>query len=146
VLQYLVIFSTELNRSAILVNSVIHHATVLNHFSLSYSVQRFFAIMNSIIFATLFNYFMILSTILEIMSVICYNTQPFYKIAQSFSKFHRSFSRMTYEGASARARVQLDRGHATRSGWLVARSVGRTRPSHTGGRVGVRKIKYLTVG
>jgi hypothetical protein len=112
-LQYLVIFFTELNYSAILVNSVIPRATMLNHFLLSYSAQPFFATMNSIIFATLLNYFMILSVILEIMSVICYNTQPFYKIAQSFSRFHRSFSRMTYEGAGVWVGVPLDRGCTT---------------------------------
>jgi hypothetical protein len=97
-------FFTGLQCSAILVNSVISRATVLIHFLLSYSAQPFstaivlshlqMATINLFIFAILLSHFMILSAILEIMSVILLQPRSCYDFL-SHSQDHVShFSTM----------------------------------------------------
>jgi hypothetical protein len=61
---------------------------------------------------------LIFSVILEILSVICYNTQLFCKIPQPFSRFHPSFSRMTDAGVGAQGGWWLGQGCVIGRAWL----------------------------
>jgi hypothetical protein len=97
----------------------------LNHFC--YNAQLFYDFVSHsrdpvMHFAKVFGHFMILSAILEILSVILYNVKPFCKITQSFPCFHQPFFKMT--NAGSRGARRLSRGGSGAHGTEPRTGVG----------------------